>query len=99
MLELMVPDYRQGGAFCVPSDWQLLPVFWRPKVTVAARLVHMESGKTRLSCKFTEVLPWTKIGRGLFMKEVCGIAEINELKILLYKASTKVLAAIKEHLK
>jgi len=52
-LDLRVPAYVAGAAFF--GD---LPIFWRPTVTVMARLRHIETGNTAFYAKVTNRMPW-----------------------------------------
>lgn len=72
-----------------------LPIFWRPKIEIAARLYYADSGKTHTTFKAIEKMPWSQYlsgafsMRGLFrFKPMFGV---NELEPLLYRACEKLL--------
>ncbi len=90
----------QGGEFEFADLGSLggFPVFWRPKIEVAARLYNIESGKTHASSKAKEKMPWSQYlsgvlsFRGLFRyKPIFGVSEIEPL---LYRACEKILVKL-----
>lgn len=52
-LDIRVPSYLAGAALF--GD---LPIFWRPKVTVMARLRNLRSGETVFYSEATKRMPW-----------------------------------------
>ncbi len=98
VLDILVPDYRLGGDVFVTTDWGVLSFFWRPKVTVAARLVQIETDKIRRTFKATQALSWREFALRFFLQPFQSSPLDGDVKILLYKASTKILLEIKKTL-
>ncbi|MDO3381202.1 hypothetical protein [Gilvimarinus algae] len=95
-LELVVLKVR-GGEF-EGVDFGLLgfaPIFWRPKIELAARLYYLDSGKTHSTYKAKEIMRWGEYFSGVFSlrgffryKPIFGP---KNLEPILYKACEKLL--------
>lgn len=87
----------QGGEFEGAHFGELgaIPIFWRPKIEVAARLYYIESGKTHSSYKAKEKMSWGMYFAGVFSlrgffryKPIFGV---ENLEPILYRACEKLL--------
>lgn len=95
-LEVVVLNV-QGGVFDGVSFGEFggLPLLWRPKVEIVARLYYANSGKTHSSYKAKEKMSWRKYFSGVFslrgLLRYKPIFGINDIEPILYKACEKLL--------
>ena len=86
----------QGGEFESATFGDIaLPIFWRPKIEIAARLYNIDSGKTYKAFESIEKMSWIQYLSGVFSlrglvryRPMFGVAELEPL---LYRACEKVL--------
>lgn len=57
-LDVRIPDFQLGDYWDIALGEIGLPVFWRPKITVACRLYHLQTQKTERSFSVTQKMPW-----------------------------------------
>lgn len=95
-LELVVLKV-QGGEFhgLDLAGFVGMPILWRPKIEVAARLYYIESGKTHSSFKAKEKMPWGEYLSVVFslngMFRLRPMFGVKELEPILYRACEKLL--------
>lgn len=94
-LEIVVPNI-QGGEFTSaqisPFD---IPIFWRPKVSIKARLFFINSKKTKASFEVNEKMPWSEyFSRVLSIRGIIRykpLFDAKELEPMVYKACSKLI--------
>ncbi|WP_444894399.1 hypothetical protein ACJJIW_13845 [Microbulbifer sp. JMSA004] len=98
-LEVVVLKVR-GGEFDTAcfGEFGAMPVFWRPKIEVAARLYYADSKKTHSSYRAREKMPWREYFSGVFslrgMLRYRPVFGAKELEPILYRACEKLLASM-----
>lgn len=106
-LDVVIPKF-QGGEFLPVDVGQavipFIPFMWRPKVTVAARLVHIDSGQTRAAYVLTQKLEWMAYFKRIlsledFFWESRGesLFTANDTRRLFYMACIRVLEKLRKH--
>ncbi|NNE21486.1 MAG: hypothetical protein HKN11_02640 [Rhizobiales bacterium] len=105
VLDVIVTHHQAGGAEVVQLDEYAIPLAWRPKVTVTARLSDVETNAPINTYVVTEKQPWlpfiqTKARLPDFEQLLWGTIFDNKIVIrLLYRACIKVLTLVKKDLK
>ncbi|MGI9415095.1 MAG: hypothetical protein ACR2PM_15580 [Hyphomicrobiales bacterium] len=98
-LDVIVPKFQSGEFIPVPVHRIIIPFFWRPKLTVAARLYVVETGQTLSTYSVTEKVGWKDYGKRLVspyrMLDIEPMFTADDSKRLLYKACIKLLEKIK----
>ena len=95
-LDVTVLQWQLGQAMEFNLGFGGIPLVWRPKIVLQARLFYLQSGKTRSVYKATEKMSWGVFfdrvisWRNFFFRNVLPLRE-NDMKNLLYQASIKVL--------
>ena len=72
--------------------------FRRPKITVAARIVCIESNQVRSSGEVAEVLAWKHYIFWLLRIGTPSASAQADIKYLLFKACAKLLGKLKEQM-
>ncbi len=95
-LDITVLSWQLGQAKELRLGVWSIPLVWRPKIVVQARLFFLRTGKNKSSYIVTEKMTW-----GVFIDRVYSWRnffnrfsirfEENDIKYLLYQASIKVL--------
>lgn len=99
-LELAVVEHKGGEFYAFSSSGILLPIFWRPKVNVKARLYNIKSGKTFAVASSKKTISWGKFFnlafslRGLF--RLTPLFNNKDMELLLCLASIDVLQILKK---
>lgn len=96
--DVALRSYRSGSA----SDFSFgafgLPMYWRPKVQLAARLYHLQSGKAKATFRVTERMPWAAyLNRVLSWRVLVGLdppARRSDLEWLLGRAVERLVARL-----
>jgi hypothetical protein len=96
-VDVVLQRYRFGSA----SDFWLgsasIPMYWRPKVRVAARLYHLQSQETKATFLVSQAVPWSAyLNRVLSWRVLLGLeppAGRSILVALLRRATERLLAA------
>ena len=94
-LDVVITKYQLGDAWIVSMPALEIPIFWRPKIEIRARLFLLRSEMTFKIFTITESLPWKS-----YLSRVCSyrtitrirpIFDIDDLRILLNRSSTRLL--------
>ena len=86
----------QGGEFNgLDFGIAAIPIFWRPKVSLKARLYRIESGKTVSTCSVTEKVSWKHyLLRVLSLRGIFGYKPLfdqEDMNRLLHKACSRLI--------
>lgn len=99
-LDVLIPSFQSGGYWNVSLGEFDLPVFWRPKVTVACRLYHLKSGKTKRTFSVTQKMPWGEfLRRQLTWQAIFRFHptfDAEDMKRLLYVACQSLLNKLRK---
>jgi len=103
ILDIFIADLRTGEFTDLSSDDFVIPIFWRPKVDLRARVSEHLKGKTKQTFKVVEKTPipkylWRAISpASLFrLRELYDEYDISEL---LERAALKMLKKMKTELR
>ena len=92
--DVIVQGYRFGSATDFSLGTAGLPMYWRPKVRLGARLYHLQSNKTKTTFHVTEKMPWSAyLNRALSWRVLLGLerpGRRSDLESLLRQASEKL---------
>ncbi len=92
--------YQFGSATDLSLGTAGLPLYWRPKVRLAARLYHLETNKTRTTFHVTQKMPWSAyLNRALSWRVLLGLerpARRVDLENLLRQASERLTARLRD---
>ena len=96
--DVVVQGYRSGSATDLSLGAVGLPLYWRPKVRLAARLYHLRSRQSKATFQVTQRMPWSVyLSRVLSWRVLAGLelpARRNELEQLLRQATARLLAQV-----
>jgi len=59
-LDVLIPSFQSGDYWDVSLGDFGIPIFWRPKVTVACRLYYLKTQKTKRTFSVTQKMPWSE---------------------------------------
>lgn len=94
-LEVVILKVQGGELESATLEDIALPIFWRPKIEIAARLYNIDSGKTYKTFETIEKMSWLQYFSGVF--SLRGLVRyrpmfgVKELEPLLYRACERVL--------
>lgn len=98
-LDLMILDYQIGGVDIL--DFQVvefgLPLFLRPRISIAVRVYRIRDGRTRYSETLRMVMPWLEYFKNLALFRANLINEKGVEK-MLYQGCLKLLMNVKNEL-
>lgn len=97
-IDVAVQGYRSGSA----TDFSLgaigLPLFWRPRVRLAARLYHLRSRQPKSTFQVTQRMPWSMyLSRILSWRVLAGLehpARRDDLELLLRQATERLVTRV-----
>ncbi len=103
VLDVYVPNFQQGAGGNVElGTLGGFAFFWRPKVSVKARLFNLKTKKTKHIFSSTEVITgWRFVNGILSLKHFFGLSAAfnkNDMNELLYKACNNILIQIQNKL-
>jgi hypothetical protein len=98
--DVAVQGYRSGSA----TDFSLgdagLPLYWRPRVRLAARLYHLRSKQPKATFQVTQRMPWSMyLSRVLSWRVLAGLehpARRSDLEQLLRQATERLVTRVRE---
>jgi hypothetical protein len=101
-VDVVVENYSRGGSGEVSTTSLYLPLLWRPKVRIGARIYYIRTGKHRASAKVTQRMGWGEyISSLLHWKVYFGLsspASRRRLEQLLAQAAVELKAKIERAL-
>lgn len=101
-LELVIVNY-QGGEFSAFQTTELfIPIFWRPKVELKARLYNLATGKTVHSASSKKKTPWRQFFSRVFsfngIFRFKPLFDVKDMEVLLCLAAIETLAKLTKRL-
>jgi hypothetical protein len=100
VLDVVIPEFQSGDAWDVSMGDIGLPIFWRPKVTVASRLYYLKTKKTWATFSVTEKMKWSEyFGRVLTWRSFFRFRPMfdrKDVEYLLYQACGKLLTKMQK---
>ena len=98
-IDIAIPDYQGGNAGIFSLRGITLPYFWRPKVTVSARVYNAQTGKTLYTLKQSAKMPFSPfLQRQLTLRGIFALKpsfDIDDVLPLLYQACLTLLVNVK----
>jgi hypothetical protein len=93
-IDVFLSSFHTGGGISI--DW--LPIFWRPRLTLLARLHNVRSGKILGIVKVTENSSWREFySRSIEWRRLLNISENfdkNDMMVLVSRASPRLLRKV-----
>ncbi|MCB4362469.1 hypothetical protein KIH07_01910 [Hydrogenophaga taeniospiralis] len=98
--DVVLQGYRFGSATDLSLDAVGLPMYWRLKIRLAARLFDLQSNKTKTTFHVTQKMPWpVYLNRALSWRVLVGLerpARRSEMEALLRQACEKLVARLRD---
>jgi hypothetical protein len=99
VLDVLIPKFQSGDAWEVSLGDISLPIFWRPKITVAARLHLLKTEEIIATFTATEQMKlgqfWGRIFTWRAFLHFKPVFDRDDMERLLYLACKKLQAKIK----
>jgi hypothetical protein len=96
--DVVLQSYRLGSSTDLSLGTVGIPLYWRPRVRVAARLYQLHSNKTKKTFALTQCMSWAQyFQRILCWKVFSGLeplARRSDMEILLRQAGARPLARL-----
>lgn len=100
VLDVVIPTFQSGEFSYGSFDGMGLPIFWRPKVTVASRLYLLTTKKTIATFSITEKMSWGQYLARIFSWRAIfsfrSTFDNKDSEYLLYQACIKLLVKMKK---
>lgn len=98
--DVALQDYRYGSATDLSLGAVGFPMFWRPRIRLAARLYHLQSKQPKATFSVTERMPWSVyLNRVLSWRVFVGLEHLgrrSDLEQLLRQATEKLVKRVRE---
>lgn len=98
--DVVLDAYRFGNATDLSLGAADLPMYWRSKVRLSARLYGLQSNQTKATLRVTQKMPWlTFFSRVLSWRVLLGLEQPSrrsELQALLRQAGEKLISGLRE---
>lgn len=99
-LDVLIPSFQSGDYWEVSLGEIGIPIFWRPKIIVAARLYSLKSKKTKRTFTVTQKMPWGEfVGRLFTWRAVFRLRptfDAEDMNRLLYFACHSLLDKLRK---
>lgn len=96
--DVVLQSYRLGCSADLSLGTVGIPLYWRPRVRVAARLYQLQSNKTKKTFALTQCMSWAQyFQRILSWKVFIGLEPVagrGDMQILLRQAGERLLARL-----
>jgi len=93
-LDVVVPVFHTGGS----ASFDSIPLFWRPRVSLCARLYYLKTGEILRVFKVTEKAKWNEyLTRTFEWRQMFGFSETfrkQDMEILVSRGSVRLLQEI-----
>jgi hypothetical protein len=97
--DVALQDYRSGSSTDLSLGAVGLPMFWRPRVRLAARLYHLRSKQPKATLHVTQRMPWSVyLNRVLSWRVLVGLqhpARRSDLEQLLRQATERLVTRVR----
>ena len=98
-LDVIIPEFQAGQFLPINAGPVLVPIMWRPKVKVGARLYVIDTGETRSTHTVSEKLRWRETCRRVLSPKAIfwgsPAFSADDTKRLFYAACIKLLERVK----
>lgn len=98
--DVVLQGYRFGSATDLSLGTVGLPMYWRPKIRLAARLYHLQSNKTKTMFHVTQKMPWSGyLSRVLSWRVLMGLeypGRRGDIEALMRQASEKLVTQLRD---
>lgn len=95
VLDVVVPMFQSGDAWDLSFGEIVIPLMWRPKLTVSSRLYYLKSEKTKATFSVTEKMRFGQYISRLFTWRAIlrfrPVFDSKDMEYLLYQACQKLL--------
>lgn len=102
VLDVVIPKFQSGNILDASLGDIGFPVFWRPRITLTARLYSLTSQKTKSCFWVTEKMGWRQYFRRIFSWKVLFLLkpayDQQDIELLLYQSCKKILWKIQKSL-
>ncbi|WP_263081323.1 hypothetical protein [Endozoicomonas sp. Mp262] len=99
-IDILVPRFQSGAAFFVSFHGGGIPLFWRPKVQVVARLYKVKNNKTLHQVKVLSKLPWKVFASKVFsikgLSPLHATFDADDLEHLLMQSCLKAVIKLSD---
>lgn len=99
-LDVLIPKFQSGDYWDVSMGEIGIPIFWRPRITVVARLYYLKSKNTKRTFTVTQKMPWGEfMGRLFTWRAVFRLRptfDAEDMNRLLYFACHSLLAKLRK---
>ncbi|MDG5977659.1 hypothetical protein H010_20546 [Hydrogenophaga taeniospiralis CCUG 15921] len=100
VFDVVLQGHRFGSATDLSLGTGGLPMYWRPKIRLAARLYHLQSNKTKTIFHVTQKMPWSVyLNRALSWRVLVGLerpARRSDMEALLRQASEQLVTRLRD---
>lgn len=97
--DVAVQSYRSGSVADLSLGPIGFPMYWRPRVGLAARLYHLQSQKTKATFHVNQRMPWSVyLSRVLSWRVLFGFerpARPGDLELLLRQATERLVMKLR----
>lgn len=97
--DVAVQSYRSGSVADLSLGPIGFPLYWRPRVRLAARLYRLQSQKTKTTFHISQPMPWSVyLGRVLSWRVLAGLerpARPGDLDLLLRQAIERLVTKLR----
>jgi hypothetical protein len=98
--DVALQDYRSGSATDLALGAVDLPMYWRPRIRLAARLYRLRSKEPKATFHVTQRMPWiVYLNRVLSWRVLVGMehpARRSDLNQLLRQATERLLTRVRD---
>lgn len=98
--DVVVHGYRMGSATDLSLGTAGLPIYWRPKIRLEARLYHLQSNKTKTTFQVTQKMPWSAYLSRLLswrvLMELEHPGRRDDIEALLEQASERLTTKLRD---
>ena len=99
-LDVLIPSFQSGDCWDVSLGDFGIPIFWRPKVTVACRLYFLKSNRAKQTFTVTQKMPWSEyVSRQLTWRAIFRFRsafDAEDMNRLLYMACHSLLNKLRK---
>ena len=98
-VDVALQDHQSGSAADFSIGGVGLPLYWRPRIRLTARLYHLQSRQPKATFEITQRMPWfTYLNKVFSWRVLVGLehpACRNDLEHLLRQASERLVTRLR----